>query len=103
MSQHNDIHLILWRAGVQGSVKSYSPSDMCASPARDYKYAPLILHDVVLSGLVCFCPALASISLHASRALVGDIPGEGCSPLATSGPAVDCRSHMCTSYARMPL
>lgn len=41
----------------QGSIKSYSPSDMCASPARDYKYAPLILHDVVLSGLVRFRPA----------------------------------------------
>jgi hypothetical protein len=25
---------------------------MCASPAQDYKYAPLILHDVVLSSLV---------------------------------------------------
>lgn len=40
------------RTLMQGAIKSYSPSDMCASPARDYKYAPLILHDVVLSGLV---------------------------------------------------
>lgn len=37
---------------LQGSIKSYSAADMCASPAQDYKYAPLILHDVVLSSLV---------------------------------------------------
>ena len=37
---------------LQGSTKTYSPHDMCASPARDYKYAPLILHDVVLTDLV---------------------------------------------------
>jgi len=36
----------------QGNVKTYSAADMCASPARDYKYDTNFLHDVVLSGLV---------------------------------------------------
>lgn len=35
-----------------GSVRSYSSEDMCASPARDFRYAPLVLHDAVLTGLV---------------------------------------------------
>lgn len=36
----------------QGSVRSYSGEDMCASPARDYVYDTSALHDVVLSDLV---------------------------------------------------
>lgn len=43
--------LLLRSPNVQGKVKTYSASDMCASPARDYKYDPLILHDVVLTDL----------------------------------------------------
>ncbi len=39
-------------------MRTYSAADMCASPARDYKYDPNFLHDVVLSGLVSPRPSI---------------------------------------------
>lgn len=64
----------------QGSVKSYSAHDMCASPARDYKYEAPILHDVVLTGLVRINPCR-----------VGDT-SNSCQPLLSAQQALACGS-----------
>lgn len=40
-----------WKPGGSAVSSSYSSDDMCASPAKDYDFAPLNLHTYVMTGL----------------------------------------------------